>query len=83
MLIQPNLVAITREKNEKISANKIKIPVKLIRFLLCFLLLNESFKAGVVSSGNILLSFKNSPIVCIGWVAVIGDVLCDDFVLKV
>ena len=72
MLIQPNLDAITREKNVKISTNIIKIPVRLIRFLLCFLLLNERFKAGVV---HILESFKNSPIVCIGWMALLGDVL--------
>ena len=75
MLIQPNLDAITREKNVKISTNIIKIPVRLIRFLLCFLLLNERFKAGVVPSGNILESLKNSSIVCIGLMAVIGDVL--------
>ena len=83
MLIQPNLDAITREKNVKISANKIKIPVRLIRFLLCFLLLNERFKAGVVPSGNIFESLKNSSIVCIGSMAVIGDVPWDDFVPKV
>jgi hypothetical protein len=75
MLIHPNLDAITMQKNEKISPNKIKIPVKLIRFLLCFLLLNESFKAGVVSSGNIPDSLKNSSNVCLGWMAFIGDVL--------
>ena len=75
MLIQPNLDAITREKIEKIRANKIKIPVILIRFLLCFLLLNESSKAGVVASGNILESFKNSSIVSFGSIAAIGVVL--------
>ena len=83
MLIQPNLDAITREKNVKISTNKIKIPVRLIRFLLCFLLLNERFKAGVVPSGSILESLKNSAIVCIGSMALIGDVLWDDFVPKI
>ena len=83
MLIQPNLDAITREKNVKISTNIIKIPVRLIRFLLCFLLLNERFKADVVPSGNILESLNNSSIVCIGSMAVIGDVLWDNFVLKI
>ena len=72
MLIQPNLDAITREKNEKISTNKIKIPVRLIRFLLCFVVLYENFKAGVVS-----------PMVCIGWIAIIVDVLWDGFVPKI
>ena len=57
--------------------------VRLIRFLLCFLLLNERFKAGVVPSGNILESLKNSSIFCIGSMAVIGDVLWDNFVLKI
>ena len=74
ILIQPNLVAITKKITTVKNTSKIKIPVKLIRFLLCFLLLNESFKAGVVSSGNTFLSFKNSPIVCTGWMAIIPDV---------
>ena len=72
MLIQPNLDAITREKNEKISENKIKIPVRLIRFLLCFVVLYENFKAGVIS-----------PMVCIGWIAIIVDVLWEGFVPKI
>ena len=83
MLVQPNLDANAREKAVKISTNKIKIPVRLIRFLLCFLLLNERFKGGVVPSFNILESLKNSSIVCFGSMAVIGDVLWEDFVPKV
>ena len=82
ILIQLNLVPIARKIIIVDSTSKIKIPVKLIRFLLCFLLLNESFKAGVVSSGNTFLSFKNSPIVCTCWMAIIPDVLWWDFVPK-
>ena len=75
ILIQLNLVPIARKIIIVDSTSKIKIPVKLIRFLLCFLLLNESFEAGFVSSGNISLTFKNSPIVCIGWMVIIPDAL--------
>ena len=82
ILIQLNLVPIARKIITVDSTSKIKIPVKLIRFLLCFLLLNEGFIAGVVSWGNIFLSFKSSPIVCIGWMAIIPDVLWWDFVTK-
>ena len=73
----------TRKIVTENSTSKIKTPDKLSKFLLCFLLLNESFKAGVVTSGNILESFKNSSIVSIGSMAAIGVVLGDDFVPKV
>ena len=82
ILIQLNLVPIARKIIIVDSTSKIKIPVKLIRFLLCFLLLNESFEAGFVSSGIISLSFKNSPRVCIGWMVIIPDALWWDFVPK-
>ena len=82
ILIQLNLVPIARKIITIDSTSKIKIPVKLIRFLLCFLLLNESFEAGFVSSGNVFSSSKNSPRVCIGWMAIIPDVLWWDFVPK-
>ena len=49
ILIQLNLVPTARKIITIDSTSKIKIPVKLIRFLLCFLLLNEGFIAGVVS----------------------------------
>ena len=75
ILIQLNLVPIARKIITVDGTSKIKIPVKLIRFLLCFLLLNESFKAGFIPSENVFSPSKNSPRVCIGWMAIIPDVL--------
>ena len=61
--IQPNLDAITRKKVTRNSTSKVKTPDRLIKFLLCFLLLNENFKAGIGPSGNILESLKYSSMV--------------------
>ena len=63
ILTKPNLVPIARKIIIVDSTSKIKIPVKLIRFLLCFLLLNENFEVGIGPSGNILVSLKYSSMV--------------------
>ena len=60
ILIQPNLDAIKKKKITRNSTSKIKTPDKLIKFLLCFLLLNENFKAGILPSGGIVESLKYS-----------------------
>ena len=60
ILIQPNLDAIKKKKITRNSTSKIKTPDKLIKFLLCFLLLNENFKVGIVPSGDIVETLKYS-----------------------
>ena len=61
--IQPNLDAITRKKITRNSTSKIKTPDILIKFLLCFLLLNKNFEVSIGPSGNILVSLKYSSMV--------------------
>ena len=60
ILIQPNLDAIKKKKITRNSTSKIKTPDKLIKLLLCFLLFNVNFKAGILPSGDIVESLKYS-----------------------